>query len=148
MIEGYLCVQCKTEDGRCGVFIVATHDSRRPITPVFDSLTYMLLWMHDHGWRIHDHAGMGPWRVERVDTRLNGVERAALIFWCGDVRECVKDGNEYIHILDPGFRISKHDPRIKEIKPLRPAWDTHLIGEENKDASTQRMVSSVVENEV
>jgi hypothetical protein len=34
----------------------------------------------------------------------------------GDVRECTIEGDEYVHVLNPAYRIKKNDPRIKEVK--------------------------------
>ena len=43
-----------------------------------------------------------------------------VIFHDGDVRECQEEEGELVHVLNPAFRISPEDPRIKTIKRPEP----------------------------
>jgi len=45
-------------------------------------------------------------------------ERFVVTFHDGDVRECYKDGDELVHVLNSSFRISPDDERIRKIEKI------------------------------
>jgi len=41
-----------------------------------------------------------------------------LLVFGSDVRECRKDGDFFVHVLNSGFRIHKDDRRIRSIQTI------------------------------
>jgi hypothetical protein len=63
MKEYILCTQCVPDNGTTPKDFIAENGTRKPVSPLFDSLTELYIWMSENGWESTEQG----WLVKKKD---------------------------------------------------------------------------------